>query len=73
MIKMDIEGAEFDALHGAEKTIRRDRPLLAVSVYHRQGDTLAIMDYLNSIVLEYRFWMRHYGLLQCDTVLYAAI
>ena len=29
MIKMDIEGAEFDALRGAEQTIRRDKPLLA--------------------------------------------
>lgn len=73
MIKMDIEGAEFDALHGAEQTIQRDKPQLAICVYHRQGDMLAIMDYLHSLVPEYRFWLRHYGTLDDDTVLYAAV
>ena len=73
LIKMDIEGAEFDALHGAEHVIQRDRPLLAICVYHRQGDMLAIMDYLHRLVPEYRFWLRHYGPLYCETVLYAAI
>jgi len=72
MIKMDIEGSEFDALHGAQKVIQRDRPLLAICVYHRKGDMLAIMDYLHSLVPEYRFWLRHYGVLSGETVLYAA-
>lgn len=74
MIKMDIEGAEFDALRGAEQTIRRDKPLLALCVYHRPGDTLAFMDYLNKLVPEYRFWLRHYtGPLAYETVLYASV
>lgn len=73
LIKMDIEGAEFDALHGAKRTIQRDKPQMAICVYHRQGDMLAIMEYLHSIVPEYRFWLRHYGPLDGDTVLYAAI
>lgn len=72
-IKMDIEGAEFEALHGAEKTIIRDKPLLAICVYHQQGDTLAFMDYLQQLVPEYRFWLRHYGPARTETVLYAAI
>ncbi len=74
MIKMDIEGAELDALHGAEKTILRDKPLLAISVYHLRGDVLAIMDYLHQLVPQYHFWLRHYND-HCgyDTVLYAAI
>lgn len=72
-IKMDIEGAELDALHGAEKTILRDKPLLAICVYHRKGDTLAIMDYLHQLVPEYRFWLRHYGPLYYETVLYASV
>lgn len=72
-IKLDIEGSELDALIGAEKTLKRDKPLLAICIYHRQGDTLAIMDYLSRIVPEYRFWIRHYSALQVDTVLYAAI
>lgn len=71
-IKMDIEGAEFDALHGAKGTIVRDKPLLAISAYHRTGDMLAIMDYLHSLVPEYRFWLRHYSIGTADTVLYTA-
>ena len=71
-IKMDIEGSEFGALHGAERTIRRDRPLLALSVYHLPGDMLAIMDYLHELVPKYRFWLRHYSVGNADTVLYAA-
>ncbi len=73
MIKMDIEGAEFDALHGAQQVIQRDRPLLSICVYHRRGDMLAIMNYLHELVPEYRFWLRHYGPLSFDTVLYAAV
>lgn len=72
-IKMDIEGAELDALCGGERTIKRDKPLLAICVYHRKGDTLAIMDYLHTIVPEYRFWIRHYTAMQVETVLYAAV
>ena len=72
-IKMDIEGSELDALQGAEKTLRRDKPLLAICVYHRKGDTLAIMDYPHTVVPEYRFWLRHYSAMQVETVLYAAV
>lgn len=71
-IKMDIEGAEYDALKGAKNTIMRDKPLCAICVYHRRGDVLAIMDYLHELVPEYRFWLRHYSPTYCETVLYAA-
>lgn len=72
-IKMDIEGMELDALAGSERTILRDKPLLAISVYHRAGDVLAIMDYLRCLVPEYRFWLRHYAPFGTETVLYAAV
>lgn len=72
-IKMDIEGAEFDALHGAKNTILRDKPLLAISVYHLRGDVFAIMDYLHQLLPEYRFLLRHYGVAHFDTVLYASV
>ena len=72
-IKMDIEGAEFDALHGAKNTIVRNKPLLAICVYHLQGDLFAIMDYLHQLLPEYRFWLRHYGRAETETVLYASV
>lgn len=72
-IKMDIEGAELDALRGAANVISRDRPFLAISVYHKPGDVLALMQYIHEIVPDYRFWLRHYGALFYETVLYASI
>lgn len=70
-IKMDIEGAELSALQGAENTIQRDKPLCAISVYHKPGDMLIIMDYLKSLVPEYKFALRHYSNSSAETVLYA--
>lgn len=72
-IKLDIEGFEMSALKGAQKTLLRDKPFLAVCVYHKPGDVLEIMDYLHSLVPEYRFWLRHYTAIQSETVLYAAV
>lgn len=72
-IKMDIEGAELDALCGAQETILRDKPFLAICAYHRQGDVIAIMDFLHKLVPEYRFWLRHYAPFATETVLYAAL
>lgn len=34
-IKMDIEGAEINALWGAERCIKRNKPTLAISAYHK--------------------------------------
>ena len=72
-IKMDLEGAECGALEGAVNTIKRDRPFLAICVYHRRGDMLTIMDYLLSIVPEYHFWLRHHSSTTCETILYASV
>ena len=71
-IKMDIEGAELGALCGAVNTIVKDRPFLAISAYHKPGDVLALMKYIHNLVPEYRFWLRHYGALFYETVLYAS-
>ena len=70
-IKMDIEGAELNALKGAEQTILKYRPKLAICVYHKPEDIWEIPRYILSIKSDYRLFIRHYGLLSSETVLYA--
>ncbi|EGJ51984.1 FkbM family methyltransferase [Desulfocurvibacter africanus] len=70
-IKMDIEGAELKALHGAEATLRRFRPRLAVCLYHNPEDFHTIPDYLQSLGLGYRFHLNHHYINEWETVLYA--
>ena len=60
-IKMDIEGAELNALKGAAKTIVRDHPILAVCVYHKREDLLEIPNYIHSLYEGYKFYIRAYG------------
>jgi FkbM family methyltransferase len=72
-IKMDIEGSELAALHGAEKTIEVNKPRLAICVYHRPEDIVEIPAYLLSLVPEYRFFIRHYSMMCEETVLYAIL
>ncbi len=70
-IKMDIEGAELAALHGAAKTIEISKPKLAICVYHKPEDLITIPQYINSIVPEYKFFLRHHQFISWETVLYA--
>ena len=49
LVKMDIEGAELAALKGAQVTLRRHRPGLAISVYHEPDDFLEIPLWLSSL------------------------
>jgi FkbM family methyltransferase len=34
LIKVDVEGAEFDVLNGAISTLRKDKPILLIEVHH---------------------------------------
>lgn len=72
-IKVDIEGSELEALKGASKCIQRDKPICAISAYHRIGDTIVLLNYLKELVPEYCFALRHYSNSSCETVLYAFI
>lgn len=71
LIKMDIEGAEYEALLGAEKTIKRNKPCCAISIYHNASDYWRLMMLLKEFVPEYKFAVRHYKNRHVDTVLYA--
>ena len=72
-IKMDIEGAERDALTGAAELIRRCRPELAICVYHAISDLWEIPLMIHDIEPSYRLYMRHHTPLIYETVCYAVI
>ena len=70
-IKMDIEGAELSALKGAEKTIKRDRPILAICIYHSPEDFVGIPIYLDNLLENYTFNILHHTNEYVESILYA--
>lgn len=70
-IKMDIEGAEPDALLGARRTIERHAPVLAVCVYHQQDHLWRLPLLIQSLSGNYRFFLRRYNPDCWDVVCYA--
>ena len=59
-IKLDIEGAELDMLHGAAKTISRWKPKMAMSAYHKPEDLWTLATYIKALRSDYEFKFRHY-------------
>ncbi len=70
-VKMDIEGAEFEALRGSERTIRTQRPKLAISVYHKPEDIVNLAQLILAYQPDYQLYLRHYCIFDNETVLYA--
>jgi FkbM family methyltransferase len=70
-IKMDVEGAEVNALLGAIETIRRNRPKMAISLYHKREDIFEIPLLIHKICPEYKFYIRHHCTTFSETVLFA--
>jgi FkbM family methyltransferase len=72
-IKMDIEGAELDALKGAEQTIRRHKPKLAISLYHRLEHFWQIPQFIDQLGLGYTFHIEHFTIHAEETMLFATV
>lgn len=70
-IKMDIEGAEYDALLGARKVIQREQPVLAICVYHTQNDIWRIPLLVRSWLPDHLLFLRAYEGDGFQTVFYA--
>lgn len=70
-IKADIESFEEKMIKGAEYIIKRDKPLMAVCVYHSPSDMYRIPLLLNKINPDYKFSLRQHKGELCETVLYA--
>jgi len=59
-IKMDVEGQEQNAILGAAETIRRYKPKMLISCYHRSEDLFLLPREVLSIRDDYRIYLRHY-------------
>lgn len=76
-IKMDIEGYERRALLGMRQLIKRNMPMLAICVYHRIDDLIAIPQMIHDIEQSvngntgYRYYLRHHSHNAAELVFYA--
>lgn len=57
-IKFEIEGSEVAALEGSTKTILKNKPKLALSIYHRPQDLELIINYVKDLNLGYKMALR---------------
>ncbi len=70
-IKLDIEGAEKEALQGAQHIISTRKPKMALACYHKHRDLVDLALQLRGYNPDYKFYLRHYGDYFLETVLYA--
>lgn len=55
LITIDVEGAEMDLLNGAINTIKTQKPILQVSIYHKASDFVGIIPWIANLDLGYEF------------------
>lgn len=60
LISMDIEGNELEALKGLSKSINNNRPVLAISAYHKPEDLMTISEIIKGIG-NYEIYLRKYA------------
>ncbi|KAF2518983.1 FkbM family methyltransferase [Flavobacterium salilacus subsp. salilacus] len=57
-LKADIEGFEEEMLKGAELTIKRNKPKIAITTYHDQNDPKEIIRIIKGFVPEYNYYVK---------------
>lgn len=72
LIKMDIEGAEMEALEGASRILREYKPHLAISAYHKPEDLWEIPHKIKEKNGKYKLFFGHHSPIQWESVYYAA-
>ena len=70
-IKMDIEGAESEALIGAINTITKFRPKLAIAIYHSMEDFVSIPAWILDLNLDYEIFIDHFTIHSEETICFA--
>jgi FkbM family methyltransferase len=70
-LKLDVEGAELAALQGAEETLRRFRPKLAIAAYHDPDDLVDLPAFVDGLGAGYRLYLGHFTPGREETILFA--
>ena len=70
-VKLDVEGAEPDVLRGAERTIRRFRPRLAIAAHHEPRHLATLTGQVAGLGLGYRLDLDHFTSTWGETVPFA--
>ncbi len=73
-ITLDVEGAEMEALQGAETILLTQKPKLAISIHHKPTDLFKVINYVNSLNCGYKFWLGFhtpYSINSVNVILYA--
>ena len=73
LIKMDIEGAEYEALLGSKSILKKVAPKLQICIYHKPDDLWRIPLLIKQINPEYKFYLGVHKQHFIDTVLYATV
>lgn len=71
LVKLDVEGAEMEALEGMRSIIEDYRPGLAVCAYHKPEDIVSIPARIKSWNLGYKLYLRAHCWNTFDSVVYA--
>ena len=70
-IKMDIEGAELEALWGARRILKEHSPVLAICAYHTSDHLWQIPLLIHAIQPDYKLYLRRYAEGAFELVWYA--
>lgn len=70
-IKLDIEGVELDVIDSLAMYITRDKPDVAISIYHNLEDLWTIPLKLKLFCPEYHIYIRHQSNYYTETICYA--
>jgi FkbM family methyltransferase len=70
-LKLDIEGAEWEALEGGWSLVERDQPIIGVAVYHKPDDIFALPEMVIARTPGYSYFLRSHDQDGIDVVFYA--
>ena len=70
-IKMDIEGAEPDAIAGGAQLLEQHKPVIVACLYHRSEHLWQIPLLIHYLAPDYKIYLRRYAEENWETVCYA--